>query len=353
MNQSDYFDRSRELQLSPRCPLVGYCERWAATVYLNTYMGKSLNPDETLFDRLKQEQELPPDFDRRRIASVCDLPIRASSDESDFGSRLCPEVALFNSDHRISSLPREAISSYRLSKYGSLSAVEYKHFSECLELTQANHEFDVDTSKKSDIELQPVSTILLLSANPKGTSQLRLDEEKREIEASIKERSRLRDKFHLISKPAVRHRDFRRAMLDHQPNFVHFSGHGHGERGIVLEDDKGYAHPVDADALASLFALYSGHVECVLLNSCYSKAQAQAIAKHVPFVIGMSAGISDRAAIEFAVAFYDAVGNGSNVDFAYRHALVAIQMEGIPQSHIPVLHERVDPAAEIRKYEQT
>ena len=77
-------------------------------------------------------------------------------------------------------------------------------------------------------------------------------------------------------------------MLDHKPKFVHFGGHGCGELGIVLEDKNGYAHPVSADALASLFALYSEHVECVLLNSCYSKEQAQAIAAHVPFVIGMS-----------------------------------------------------------------
>jgi hypothetical protein len=79
------------------------------------------------------------------------------------------------------------------------------------------------------------TTILMLSANPKGTVPLRLDEERREIESGLIERSRLRDTFRLITKTAVRPRDFQRAMLDLNPQIVHFSGHGEAEPGLARE----------------------------------------------------------------------------------------------------------------------
>ena len=38
----------------------------------------------------------------------------------------------------------------------------------------------------------------------------------------------------------------------------------------------------------------------------------------------MNSAINDRAAIEFAVAFYDALGAGKTYEFAYELACVAI-----------------------------
>lgn len=78
-------------------------------------------------------------------------------------------------------------------------------------------------------------------------------------------------------------------------------------------------------------------MECVVLNACYSEAQAEAIAKHIPHVIGMNKAIGDNAAIEFAVAFYDALGAGKTIDFAYRLACNAILLSGLPENLTPVL----------------
>ncbi len=53
----------------------------------------------------------------------------------------------------------------------------------------------------------PVKTILVLSANPKGTRTLRLNEEIREIEQGL-QRARQRDNFAFKSGQATRiHRD--------------------------------------------------------------------------------------------------------------------------------------------------
>ncbi|MEO1621201.1 MAG: CHAT domain-containing protein [Cyanobacteria bacterium J06632_3] len=148
--------------------------------------------------------------------------------------------------------------------------------------------------------------ILLLGANPKNKTRLRLDEEIRDIQEGLA-RSHHRNAFELAQRWAVRPRDFQRAMLEETPQIVHFSGHGEGESGLYFEAENGNAKAVTAAALAISFKLFTtkAPIECVLLNGCYSQVQAEAIVMHVPYVIGMKDAVSDRAAIEFAVGFYD------------------------------------------------
>jgi hypothetical protein len=135
----------------------------------------------------------------------------------------------------------------------------------------------------------------------------------------------------------VRVSEFRRGLLDHTPQIVHFAGHGEGVDGILLEDDNGKATQVPTSALAELFGLFVKDVECVLLNACYSEVQADAIAQHIPFVIGMKADISDAAALEFAVGFYDALGAGRSIEDAFLFGRNAIAMKGIPEHLTPKL----------------
>ncbi|MGF1676163.1 MAG: CHAT domain-containing protein, partial [Rivularia sp. (in: cyanobacteria)] len=158
-----------------------------------------------------------------------------------------------------------------------------------------------------------IKTILILAANPKNTSRLRLEEEIREIDEGLR-RANKREQFKLEMKLAVRQRDFYRAILDTHPQIVHFCGHGGGEDGIVLEDETGTTAFVEADTLASQFKLFARKgVECVVLNACYSEIQADAIHQHINYVIGMNRAIGDKAAINFAVAFYDALAAGEDV----------------------------------------
>jgi len=82
----------------------------------------------------------------------------------------------------------------------------------------------------------------------------------------------------------VRVQDVYQALLDFKPQFVHFSGHGSEDDGLVLEDETGNERLVDAQALASLFKLFASNIECVVLNACYSEVQAGAIAQHIPYV---------------------------------------------------------------------
>lgn len=179
-------------------------------------------------------------------------------------------------------------------------------------------------------------TILILAANPKDTPKLRLDQEVREIENGL-QRAQKRDEFTLKQVWAVRPIDVRRAMLDQKPNIVHFCGHGAGAEGIAFEDENGKTNLISADALSGFFELFADQLDCVVLNACFSNVQAKVIAKHIEYVIGMKKSIGDNVALEFSVAFYDALGAGESIEFAYRLACNAIKWTDISQSQIPAL----------------
>ncbi|NEQ53980.1 MAG: CHAT domain-containing protein, partial [Leptolyngbya sp. SIO3F4] len=180
-----------------------------------------------------------------------------------------------------------------------------------------------------------LKSILLLAANPQGTSMLRLQEEEREI----REKLRLAGygKVSLNSTGATRPRDIQQAMVDFEPQIVHFIGHGAGQRGLFFENSQGNPKLVTSTALANLFKLFSSQVECVVLNACHSEFQAKAIVQHIDYVVGMSDEIGDRAAIEFSVGFYTALGAGKPVRFAYDLGCNAIELEGLAEQHIPTL----------------
>lgn len=189
-------------------------------------------------------------------------------------------------------------------------------------------------------------TILFLAANPKNSTPLLLSKEVQEISDAL-QRSKKRDKFQLEQQWAVTPRQMQRAVLDYKPEIVHFSGHGAGEDGLALENETGQIKLVNAKALAGLFELFMDRVECVVLNACYSDVQAQAIAHHIPYVIGMKQAVGDNAAREFAVGFYDALAAGESIEFAYKSGCVSISMAGIPEELTPVLKEKSDFAGAV------
>ncbi|MEM9090849.1 MAG: CHAT domain-containing protein [Cyanobacteria bacterium P01_F01_bin.53] len=181
--------------------------------------------------------------------------------------------------------------------------------------------------------------ILMLTANPKDTDQLWLGEESREILAGL-ERSKHRDRFELITRFAQRSDDMRRAMLDIEPEIVHFSGHGGGSHGLVLEGNDGKVQFVQTEALTRLFKFFSKSIECVVLNACYSEEQATAIHEHINCVVGMKAAVGDRTAIAFAVGFYDALGAGRSYEDAFEMGLISIDVDSLKGADIPQLKIR-------------
>lgn len=185
-------------------------------------------------------------------------------------------------------------------------------------------------------EQEEVITILFLSADPSDTARLRIGEEIREVRQRLR-LANWRDKFRLETRMSVRPADLSQALLDVQPQIVHFSGHGSHFGELCFENAQGTTHPITADALSSLFQQFADHISCIVLNACYSKLQGHALSRHINYVVGMDKAIGDKAAIAFALGFYQALGGGRTVEDAFKLGCVQIQLQGIPEHQTPIL----------------
>jgi hypothetical protein len=183
----------------------------------------------------------------------------------------------------------------------------------------------------------PTRTILFLTANPSGTDQLRLDAEGNKIREALL-RSKNRNEFQFESRGATTAEGLQRALTELKPGVVHFSGHGCDTGELTLEDDTGAPHHVSPEGLSGLFELLKEHVQCVVLNACYSNEQAEAIAQHVPFVIGTTDEVEDEACLTFSRGFYDSLFEGESYQQAYRKALAAVNLAGPGSLHQSAFH---------------
>jgi serine/threonine protein kinase len=187
-------------------------------------------------------------------------------------------------------------------------------------------------------------TILFLSANPADTRAIDVEDEARTIQGVLRNNKR----FDVKLAPAARVDDFQTWLLElPRPLLVHFGGHGvrggiAGARGsidgprpsasppgvLLVRDDEGRAAWVAPGALARLFELLGG-VSCVVLNACFSEAQAEMLAAHVDYVIGTSGAIGDGAALAFSKAFYEALGAGRPLKTSFELGRNAIALKGL------------------------
>jgi hypothetical protein len=182
-------------------------------------------------------------------------------------------------------------------------------------------------------------TVLMFMSNPRNTTALSLSEEARAISNAVQPTT-FRDYIDIRTCDATRIGDVAPELMRHRPAIVHFSGHGSGDGGLILGDVNGVARAVPPDAMARLFGLLGQDALCVVLNACLTVDQAHAIAQFVPSVVGMSRAVSDRAAIEFAAAFYQALGFGQSVRIAFEAARLIDSLHGRPANETPTL---IDP----------
>ena len=160
--------------------------------------------------------------------------------------------------------------------------------------------------------------ILILEANPRR--DLNLNDEIRNLQNVISS-SRDREEFQVDIGLSVRSTDLQQLMLKHEPNIVHFCGHGTGEDGLVFQDKK-----ISTDSIADLLGIFKQHLQCVVLNACYTEVQADEIVKNINYVVGMNQPIKDDAAIAFAIGFYRALGYGRTFEEAFEFGKNAIQL---------------------------
>ncbi|MBF0383781.1 MAG: CHAT domain-containing protein [Magnetococcales bacterium] len=215
---------------------------------------------------------------------------------------------------------------------------------------------DVVSGKISSVFLRPSNNhimgrnmdskvkILMLAANPKNTTNLRLDEEVREISDRLF-RSEFRDRIIINQHWATRVSDISESLLRYNPNIVHFSGHGNQDGELIFEDNSGKSISLSKSSISDLFRILKDDIKCVVLNACYSENQARAIADHIDCVVGMSSEIDDNSAVNFASGFYRAIGFNRSIQTAFDLAKNEIDLEGNKGCTVPIIITKNDADA--------
>lgn len=204
----------------------------------------------------------------------------------------------------------------------------------------AGDQYIVKTERIGD-DSRATIKVLLLAADPVNTDRLRLGEEARAIDEALRQAG---DKFELRQAWAARIDDLVREIVAHQPEILHFSGHGSPSGALLLEDAHGRAQQVETRALASLLAAAGDSVRCVVLNGCYTGTQASELAGAVPALIGTTDSIRDDQAVRFSSAFYQGIAHGRTVREAFHLGRANIELHGLAEAEVLALKERTGPS---------
>lgn len=184
--------------------------------------------------------------------------------------------------------------------------------------------------------------VVIFAPAPQDLEPLRLDNEIRDISVKLRA-SEYRDSVKVIPCLATQPLDVLQALNEHQPQVVHFSGHGSQDE-IAFVDPEGNSKPVTKGAIVQVMQT-TGTIRLVVFNTCLSSEQAEAVTQYIDAAIGMTDEIGDEAARVFAAQFYSSIGFGHSVKVAFEQAKAALMLEGIPEENTPALFTRegVDP----------
>ncbi len=187
--------------------------------------------------------------------------------------------------------------------------------------------------------------VLFCAADPQDENRLALGEEVRSITEKIRA-SKHREAVELQSIWAVRSSDLLQALNEHEPQIVHFSGHGSRADEIIFQDAAGNAKAVSKTAIVQMLASSASNLRLVIFNTCFSQHQADEMTQHVDAAVGMATSIGDEAARNFSAQFYSAIGFGLSLQQAYNQAVAFLSAENEGEEQTPILFTKVGTNAD-------
>lgn len=178
---------------------------------------------------------------------------------------------------------------------------------------------------KGDLRMK----VLFLAAEP-GKKKLDLDEECRLVRQSFQS-AIYREQLEFEAAWALTTADLLRELNIHKPTIIHFSGHGAASGAISLSNGVGGSHLLEVDELSELLKTSnSGNLRLVFFNSCFGELQAQSIVQEFDCAVGATSAISDQAAQQFAITFYEGIGHGNSVQIAFDQAKALVNGMHLP-----------------------
>lgn len=162
------------------------------------------------------------------------------------------------------------------------------------------------------------STLLIMTANPKNTQRLGVEQEYNNARDAYMNSGNL-EQYEVHPILDVNTKTLSRLLGHHKPSMLHFSGHGTGD-ALLFYSDNGLANKVSGREFGRMLALYPS-INCLVLNACYSEQQAEEMAQYIPNIIGTDNAIGDTKAQEFTSFFYRHIFGGATYEEAFDKAI--------------------------------
>ncbi len=200
----------------------------------------------------------------------------------------------------------------------------------------------------------PPLQVLVVISSPSDAHPLNVEQEKGIIQGALRERvEQGLVQLRILERGLVA--EISQAMRDFRPHIFHFIGHGQfedDEAFVLLEDEDGYALPMDERAFREFF-LGIPEARVAVLNACQTATTSSAqplaglapriLQRNLSAVVAMQYPMPDRAALVFSREFYRSLALGYPVDAAMAEARKGIFLEVGGDAHdwgIPVLFLR-------------
>jgi formylglycine-generating enzyme required for sulfatase activity len=187
------------------------------------------------------------------------------------------------------------------------------------------------------LAVTPPLQVLAVISDPQGVPPLNVEREWQQLQDALTDLQSAR-KVIVERLAAPTYVGLQQRLSAGPVHIVHFIGHGYfdqqwGTGGLVLEDEQGQSHSVDAAQLGPLLHDHDA-LRLAFLNACegarvaggdlFAGVAQYLVQQGVPAVIAMQFAVSDDAAIALTRTFYGALANGAPVDSALTEARKAI-----------------------------
>jgi len=190
-----------------------------------------------------------------------------------------------------------------------------------------------------------VLTIMFASASPVEAVRLRVDKEFRQVVDKLRG-ARHRDRVRVVQISALRFEDLRTALMEHEPQVLHLSCHGEPDGSLKFESGtEDGAQTVSKKKLLKLLRALGSSLRLVVFNACHSAQIACDVPPTIGLSIGMNKAIFDSEAVEFSVAFYEALAFGKTVQTAFDTAIASLEED----DEVPELFPTADQDPENKR----
>jgi hypothetical protein len=276
--------------------------------------------------------------------AIAEVEVAAKSKRPGFALTQPEMDALMQASDDFGRLPAMRSVS-RASLVGILESVRAKVLDWSLALEKRGvlgHGMTFNEKEKRDaagvpLRLDDITTIVLfLSANPDPKSPLKVEKEQNRI-VKVRNGSKHQSKVRIEGLPDLDLPEFAKSLRLHSPTIVHFSGHGAADGSLVMRDENRKTREMAPTGLAKLVALQKSTIRLVILNACYSDKLAKLLVADIECVIGMTAAVSDAAAILFAQTFYSALFDGKTVGESFKTSAATIEATYDDEKDVPIL----------------